>query len=145
MILRTLLWRWRGRVGCRGSIAVAMLLWRRIADACCYGRPVYQYVACHHPHLAPILPECDSSDPASTPLHAAGFCMLIYARFMRRGIKYLCRSILYCNKLQIHLTAKRVADELTGRAVEQMNPFLFATSCEHPRYQVSMFGSEVMD
>lgn len=69
-------WQWCRGPCCGGStVWILLWRWRRIANACCYGRPVDQYVACHHPHLASILPKCDSSDPASTPRHAGGFCV----------------------------------------------------------------------
>ena len=83
-----------------GGDSWRMLLWAR----------VYQYVACHDTHLLcllvaylpwypPFVPtchdthlalclldasSCDSSDPCPTIPHAAGSCMQIYARFMRR-------------------------------------------------------------
>ena len=145
-----------------GGDSWRMLLWAR----------VYQYVACHDTHLLcllvaylpwypPLVPTCCLL--AMIPTLPCAYLMpppVIHqirappsrmqpapvCKFMPDlcgGIKYLCGSIL-CNKFQIHLTAKRVADELTGPAV-QMNPFLFGSSCAHWSYQGSMFGWEVMD
>ena len=120
------------------------------------------------PPSRPICPLPSPITNTGLPMLPIIFQLVYFARlwFIRSSVfSSACRRLLYANLCPIYAAILNVYAAIFSSAVncksiwlqngrrrmsweeegEQMNPFLFATSCEHSRYQVSMFGWGVMD